>query len=62
MVMLLTSALDDFPDSPWGGGQHAGLIQAHAANVDYVEAVHVFIRAHCVTHTPLVNMLCEIER
>lgn len=55
----LTCAFDDFPDSPGSGGQHGGLVQAHAAHIDHVEAIHILAREHSITDAPLVNVFCE---
>lgn len=57
--LLVTCAFNNFPDSPGSSREHGGLIQAHAAHIDYVEAVHVLGRWDCITDCALVDVVCQ---
>lgn len=59
MVTPLTCAFDNFPDSPGSGRKHGRLIQAHATHINYVEAVHVLGRGHCIADGALINVVCQ---
>lgn len=59
IVPSVTCASDHFPDSPGGGGEHGGLVQAHATHVHHVEAVHVLGRGHGVADGALVDVICR---
>lgn len=56
---LLTCAINDFPDSPGGSRKHSGLIQAHAAHVNHMEAVHILGRCNCITDGALIYVICQ---
>lgn len=57
--VIFTCAFDDFPYSPGCSRKHGGLIQAHAAHVDHMEAVHVLCRWNGIAYCALVNVICE---
>ena len=58
-LWLFTCAFNNFPDSPGCGREHGGLIQAHAAHVYYVEAVHVLGWGNCITDCALIYVTCQ---
>ncbi len=62
LVTPVTCAFNNFPDSPGSGGKHGGLIEAHAAHIDHVEAVHVLGWGHCITDCALINVFCGKSR
>ena len=53
----LTCAFDDLHDPPGSGGQHGGLVQAHTAHVDHVEAIHVLAGGHGVADSAFVDVI-----
>lgn len=54
-----TCAFNDFPNSPGGSRKHSGLIQAHAAHVNHMEAVHILGRCNCITDGALIYVICR---
>lgn len=55
----LTCAFNDLHDAPGSGGQHGGLIQAQAAHVKHMEAVHVLAGRHRVADSAFVDVIWE---
>lgn len=62
MVTPVTCAFNDFPDSPGSCGKHGGLIQAHAAHVHHVEAVHILGWRNGVADDALIDVVCMKTR
>lgn len=56
-VTPLTCAFNNFPDSPGSCREHGGLIQAHAAHIHNVEAIHILGWRNCIADYALINVV-----